>query len=740
MREDRRVYVSSGTLSPDEVAGRTFALTFRGFDPTEVRTYLGRMADELRRAADRERDLRRQLADAEDRAAHPELDEPTLTRALGQEAARLLQTAHEAAADVRARAEESVAKLLREAHEQATGIRGSAETVLGERTAEAEAAAAQIRGSAEGEVAAVMDEARREAESMLEGVRAQCRDMVQEAQDLRAKVLNDLARRRKVVHTQVEQLRAGRDSLIESFREVRRALDHINEGLQRAESEARYAADTAVRRVGEEREPTPDELERDLAAEGASAASIPEMAVPSSGTEAAELGAPGGPAEAPATDEAEAGEPTAEEAAPAQAQAGSQHPAARAAAGVTEERRLSSLRILRRPRRGEAPPPPPGMTEVRPRSEEERVRIIEPGSAARSASEAGGAAEDAGAGDAVREGGGDGDGESAAVTVESGPRPSADDIFARMRAAQDQGEIAADDGADAGVEAETGGAGQPAHQAGAGGAEGAIEAGDGQPPSGTGVTEAPAHEERASSSADSAVPATEDGDTGAGEEDEFLLRRRDELLDPIQQRLARKLKRVVQDEQNDVLDRLRSYRGKPAVDVLLLSEEAQTARYADATRPLLEEAAAAGTRFGAGGQDGEAAAPDGAGVDEVARELAAAVGSAIRRKLERAAEQGGDDEVSMSDSVGAAYREWKGKRADRVAGDHLAAAFARGVLAATPEGVSLRWVVDDGEDRCPDCDDNALGGPTAKGEAYPTGQIHPPAHPGCRCILVPVNP
>jgi hypothetical protein len=70
----------------------------------------------------------------------------------------------------------------------------------------------------------------------------------------------------------------------------------------------------------------------------------------------------------------------------------------------------------------------------------------------------------------------------------------------------------------------------------------------------------------------------------------------------------------------------------------------------------------------------------------------------------------------------------------------VAAAFARGVLAATPDGVSLRWVVDDGEDRCPDCDDNALGGATAKGEAYPTGQIHPPAHPGCRCILVPVNP
>src|SRR5207244_11629337 len=115
---------------------------------------------------------------------------------------------------------------------------------------------------------AVMEEAKREAESMLEGVQAQCRDMVQEAQDLRAKVLNDLARRRKVVHTQVEQLKAGRDSLIESFREVRRPLDHIHDGLQRAETEARYAADAAVRRAGGDRDPRPEERERALAAEG----------------------------------------------------------------------------------------------------------------------------------------------------------------------------------------------------------------------------------------------------------------------------------------------------------------------------------------------------------------------------------------------------------------------------------------------------------------------------------------
>jgi hypothetical protein len=26
-----------------------------------------------------------------------------------------------------------------------------------------------------------------------------------------------------------------------------------------------------------------------------------------------------------------------------------------------------------------------------------------------------------------------------------------------------------------------------------------------------------------------------------------------------------------------------------------------------------------------------------------------------------------------------------------------------------------------------------------KGETFPTGQAHPPAHPGCRCLLAPAD-
>jgi hypothetical protein len=86
--------------------------------------------------------------------------------------------------------------------------------------------------------------------------------------------------------------------------------------------------------------------------------------------------------------------------------------------------------------------------------------------------------------------------------------------------------------------------------------------------------------------------------------------------------------------------------------------------------------------------------------------------------------------------VGAAYREWKTQRIERVAGDHIVSAFSRGAFAAVSDGTSQHWVVDDVDGPCPDCDDNALAGSTPRGQAFPTGQMHPPAHPGCRCVLV----
>ena len=69
----------------------------------------------------------------------------------------------------------------------------------------------------------------------------------------------------------------------------------------------------------------------------------------------------------------------------------------------------------------------------------------------------------------------------------------------------------------------------------------------------------------------------------------------------------------------------------------------------------------------------------------------------------------------------------------------MTAAFAAGTRAAAGPGTPCRWVADHGGLACADADDNALAGPVPCGAAFPTGDTAPPAHPGCRCMVVPAD-
>ena len=50
-------------------------------------------------------------------------------------------------------------------------------------------------------------------------------------------------------------------------------------------------------------------------------------------------------------------------------------------------------------------------------------------------------------------------------------------------------------------------------------------------------------------------------------------------------------------------------------------------------------------------------------------------------------------------------------------------------------GDVLVAVAGSGDAPCPDCEDNGLNGPQQPEQQFPTGHMHPPAHPGCRCLL-----
>jgi DivIVA domain-containing protein len=230
------------------------------------------------------------------------------------------------------------------------------------------------------------------------------------------------------------------------------------------------------------------------------------------------------------------------------------------------------------------------------------------------------------------------------------------------------------------------------------------------------------------------APTAEDAQTG---HDQAALAARDEALGPIADDLGRRAKRALQDEQNDVLDGLRRQRGKIDATKVLPAREDELSRWAHVLQPAIDAAYAAGAATVAPpppGADRTVTAPS-----ALLTELASAVVVPLHERLETSLENidartPADAEIAIAQRLGARYREWRGQSLDDVLGDALAVAYTRGAYDAAPAGAQLRWVPAR-LGKCPDCDDNALE-PTTRGEKFPTGQPYPPAHPGCRCLLV----
>ena len=227
----------------------SFGVVRRGYDPREVRSYLELVARELAAWEEREQEYRRQLQEAKHRAQNPVLDEATITQALGQQTAAVLRKAHEEAARLVADAEERAVTLTREAQQRVTETTVQAEASGAERIAEAELAAGSVRHQAEEEARRIAEAARQEGDTVMARAREHGRLMVEEAQNARKRVLGDMAQRRRLVHVQIEQLRAARDELAAAVMSVRDRFDEITGKLATAEDEARQAAAATGQRI-----------------------------------------------------------------------------------------------------------------------------------------------------------------------------------------------------------------------------------------------------------------------------------------------------------------------------------------------------------------------------------------------------------------------------------------------------------------------------------------------------------
>ena len=736
------------SLTPELIQAQSFTTAFRGFDPAEVRSFLSRVATEVRAWRERAEQLESAWHSAEERAARPPvLDEDTLMTAVGEETASILRSARAAAADMRAKATEESERLLgdarRESEELLSSARSQSEALLSEARTEAdkqrsdaaaeseklltearsesqrlleearteaehlrraaEDAASRTAASAEDAAARLMSGARSEAAETLERVRVEAGAIraaaekdrqltIEGATSTRDRILEDLSRRRRIATVQIEQLRAGRERLIESYAVVRRTLEEASAELSRADAEARAAADEVGRRYSE----SPDAVDLD-----GPAGSEPVAVGPAAGQPEADrpgIGQPEAdhPEPEPVAAEAEhATEATAEHATEAVAEEPEPD-------GAVEEAAAPEPAAQPEPAVEEAAQPEPEQPQpdLEPEAEQPEVAAEEEVAAEQETAAQPGAEEEAARPqEAVQPGQAAEPGPSA---DEPAPGSAVDELFARIRA------IRSDGGP------------EPDHQTpvATGAAPGAEEAG--------GIED-----------------EEEEGGEQLSDADEALLQKRESAVVDLEVTLTRRLKRALQDEQNDVLDRLRNLRGEPTAERLLPDPETQTARYSSAAGPLLAQAASAGAAFALAELDADGAAPPGGEpeIDDLAAETGQGIVDPLRRRLEQAiARNAGDDQAVLVEALGAAYREWKTQRIERLSGDVLSAAFSRGSWQAVPEGTMLRWIVEDTDGPCPDCDDDALAGALPKGEPFPTGQHHPPAHSGCRCLLVPGSP
>ena len=607
--------------SPDAIASASFSTSRRGYDQTEVRDLLRMVAAEMARLQEREKFLERELRTAQrgNTNSAVALDEEVVTRMLGEEAARILQTAREAASQIKIRSEDGASRMLREATDEAQRLREEAEVEAARRRQDASS----------------------DAESELQMAKQQGREMVNEARAYRERVLSELARRRELARQQIEQLMHGRDRLLQAFERSRLvAVDVMAE----------------LTPLGE-----PSEYVNLAPTTGPVPLMVPNQ------RPAAE------PAELPiavtvvAPDVEVEVEPAVEVVVETQA-------AADVPPDVDE---ADNTVLLMR-----------DVHEVHDHDESDDARKSAP---------------------VVALFGGDDDDEL--ESVDQPPGGSVDDLFARLRAAR----------ADSVVERAQHRAAEPT--------EAIDEAIDVE--TNDIVVSLKVVEELAVFQASPEAPEVEEV------LDDTLFGQREAALTPIIVACARKLKRVLADEQNEVLHTLRRNEPVRTIDTMLPWQTEQSERYAAAIIAELEKAALVGAAsIDKGTMKEHKASINRAGATKAAVEsLTATIVAPLRDRVERAVTEAAGDNEDLAAMVRGIYREWKTQRIDEHLDDVARAAFGRGALAAVMPGTRVCWMVDPNGPACPDAEDNALAGEVAAGQPFPTGDTSAPAHEGCRCML-----
>ena len=620
--------------SPAAVGSAQFNVERRGYDQGEVRDFLRMVSAELARLQERERFLESEMRAMQTRGLSDPgvLDEATVTTLLGEETARVLSVAREAAQQMRARGAESAERLVREA------------------TAES----ARLREEAEIEVSRRRSDAVTDSESEIELAKQQGREMVNEARAYREKMLSELARRRELAKQQIEQLVRDRDRLMSAFERARLAANDVMGDL----SEFDDAADELTRALPEgvidstiknvvqfDREKFEDDESVPAVSDITTLPVDESIAMPVEVLEHEKVV-----------------EPNIEVA-------------------VVEEKVQPVIRQEVKP-------------EIQPEADLEpddghRAKVVQLfGRTSRRLHPS----TDAPVSEApvlelpVVE----------KPAVVNPKNSSVDDLFAKLRKA--------------GTDSVAGSVKQ-------------VEPIAKQPmkasPSVVETRKAPV----------SAKP------------DAQIFSKRDDALTPMIEVLAKKLKRVLADEENAMLNYLQSKKAQVALEKVLPTFDSHVQSFVEATSKDLIEAAMAGAQSLSKSlkADLRKKISNTAVMQVMSKKLADEIVLPLRTRIQKCAEKSAGDSNEMSSLIRTVYREWKMQQVDKLVGDVTRLAYSRGAYLVLDAGTKVCWMVDPNGPPCADAEDNSLAGAIARGENFPTGHEHPVIHSGCRCLVVPAT-
>ncbi len=679
--------------SPAAVGSAQFEVVRRGYDQGEVRDFLRMVSAELARLQERERFLESEMRAIQTRGLSDPgvLDEATVTTLLGEETARVLSVAREAAQQMRVRAAESAERLVRDA------------------TLEV----ARMHEEADIEVARRRSDALEDSESEIELAKQQGREMVNEAREYSEKKLSELARRRELAKQQIEQLIRDRDRLMSAFERARLAANDVMGDLTEFDEAAGELSQATSNGVVDRTIQNVVQFDREKYDNDTSEHSVPVI-TDLSKTEPVQQPFLTGQAES--VSELELEKPV----------------------GVPVENTFVKPveKIFEEPVKEPVEEPVEELVKVKSEVRSEikadepdaghRANVIQLfGRTSRRLHPSTDAPTDAPTGDQQTE--------EAELTVQPGqtvqsgqtqepvleavkstpklkiekaavvPKKSGvDDLFAKLR------------------------------QAGAGTVAISIKP---VAPINKKQTQAVVQIE----SPIKPTPETSSNEQKAPKPDTRIFSKRDESLAPMIDLLAKKLRRVLADEENTVLNYLQSKKAQVALETVLPSFDSQVQSFVEATSKDLIEVAMAGAQSLTKSlkADLRKKVSNTTVMQVMSKNLADSIVLPLRTRIQKCVEKSAGDSNEMSSLIRTVYREWKMQQIDKLVGDIARLAYSRGAYLVLDTGTKVCWMVDPNGPACSDAEDNSLAGAIARGENFPTGHEHPVAHPGCRCLVVP---